>query len=635
MASGNILLVVADQALRNRLETELGAAGYQVFPAATWREGKARLLPRRVDVILLDATLPGMDGWAEVQQLCAEAPDRPVILIGHAEPEMLLQAWRMGVADFVNGELKALEAVQRALSRRQALHNWRFQAVQRATHPLQQRLNQIETLGKLTQSITAHLQLDKVLQAIVRAAVRLTGAEEGSLLLLDEKSGDLYIRAAQNFDEDFVRTFRLPANDSLAGQVLRTGEPLVLSQPTPHRIKTTYLVRDLVYVPLKGSAGMLGVLSVDNRSRSRPFTHEQVTLLSTLADYAVIALENAHLYDQAEAGRRRLAAVITHLGEGVLVVDNAGRIQVLNDLAASALGLNPQEARGRLAVSLIDYDDIRMLLQSTEEQPQHLECVLAGDHVFDVYTAPIPDVGRLLSFRDITYLKHLDRIKSEFVNTVAHDLRSPLTAILGYVELVERMGNLSERQRDYLERVRVSVHNITNLLNTLLELGRIETGVDFHVGPVPLASVVGYSLDGLRREIERRGHQVFLRIPPDLPPVLGNPIRLRQMFDNLLSNAVRYTPKGGLIAIRAQRQGAQVILQIQDNGIGIPQVDQPFIFEKFYRGSNVPPEEVGIGLGLAIVKSIVEQHQGRIWVESQAGRGSTFFVVLPLAEGGA
>ncbi len=632
MANESILLVVDPPPLRAQLETQLSKAGYQVLSATDWREGEKLLSMQPVDVILLDAHLPGLQSWDALAELCQKAPDRPVVIVGKAEPELVRKAWLSGVTDILNSELNAVEIVQRALARREQLRSWQWRAVQRATQPLKRRLAELETLSRIGKAIITHLDLDAVLQQVVSAAVSLTSAEEGSLLLLDEQSGELYMRAAQNFNEDFVRTFRLPAEDSLAGQVVQSGEPLLFSHASPTRIKTAYLIRDLAYVPLKSAQGVIGVLGVDNRSRSNPFNQNHVALLSALADYAVIAIENARLYHQSEMERLKLSSVLKHIGEGVLVIDQVGRILLINQLAAAALNLDAQQVIGQHSAEVIAFEEIQMMLLAAIQQPRRLECTLAGDHVFNVYVAPIPGVGQVVTLQDVTYLKQIDRIKSDFVNTVSHDLRSPLTAILGYVELVERIGNLSDQQKAYLERVRVSVSNITQLINTLLELGRIETGVDFDFEPVPLAAIVGYAIDGLRHETERRDHEVIVRIPANLPPVLGNPLRLRQMLDNLLSNALRYTPRGGKITIAAQRQGDQIILQVKDNGIGIPHVDQPFIFDKFYRGSNVPPEETGTGLGLAIVKSIVEQHQGRIWVESQPGRGTAFFVVLPLAE---
>jgi two-component system NtrC family sensor kinase len=246
--------------------------------------------------------------------------------------------------------------------------------------------------------------------------------------------------------------------------------------------------------------------------------------------------------------------------------------------------------------------------------------------------AQIPDVGLAVTMQDITHLKELDRIKSDFVHTVSHDLRSPLTAILGYVELIQRVGPTNDQQTEFIKRVQISVRNITALINDLLDLGRIESGFDARKEFVPLSLIVEYAMDDLANSLKEKGHQINIEIPGDIPKVFGDPSRLRQLVVNILGNAVRYTPKGGQIGIRLRAETGQVILQVIDNGPGIPPSDQPYIFDKFYRASNIPRDVPGSGLGLAIVKSIVENHQGRVWVDSTLGQGATFTVVLPTAD---
>jgi two-component system, OmpR family, phosphate regulon sensor histidine kinase PhoR len=234
--------------------------------------------------------------------------------------------------------------------------------------------------------------------------------------------------------------------------------------------------------------------------------------------------------------------------------------------------------------------------------------------------------------QDITQLKELDRVKSDFVNTVSHDLRSPLTAILGYVELIERAGPVNDQQREFIRRVQFSVNNITSLINDLLDLGRIEAGFDVQKELVSLPSIIRYAIEGLRHRIQDKRLTLQMDIDEQLSNVLGNPVRLRQMVANLVGNAVQYTGAGGNLHIECQKEEGQAIIRVSDTGIGIPSQDQPYIFDKFYRASNIPLDSPGTGLGLAIVRSIVENHQGRIWVDSTIDEGTTFTVVFPFAD---
>jgi two-component system NtrC family sensor kinase len=203
---------------------------------------------------------------------------------------------------------------------------------------------------------------------------------------------------------------------------------------------------------------------------------------------------------------------------------------------------------------------------------------------------------------------------------------------MGYVELLDRVGTLNDQQKQFVKHVQDSAQNITTLVNDLLDLGRIEAGFDTRRDEVGLESILHFTLDNLGRQIHDKGLDVQVHIDDDLPILRGNPIRLRQMVDNLLVNAVKYTPASGKVTVNLRAEGKQVIFEIADTGVGIPPTDQPHIFEKFYRASNAPKGTPGTGLGLAIVRSIVENHQGRIWVESTVGKGTKFVVVLPTFE---
>jgi two-component system NtrC family sensor kinase len=491
----------------------------------------------------------------------------------------------------------------------------------------------LEALQKIGRQVTSLLDLDKILAAVVEATVELTQAEEGSLLLIDDASGELYMRAAHNFQGECAQTFRLPTQNTLAGQVLHTGEPILIDDSTPQKIKTAYLVHALIYVPLFVKDRVIGVLGVDNRQAGQRFTEYHLALVSALGEYAAIAIENARLFAASERERSQFETLLTGVEDGVIVIDQEGRVLLINRTAREAFGISGgQDAGARPLGDIIQHVE---LLEMADEKrptaPYRAELTLEDGRVMNTQFTPIPEVGLIVIMQDITHLKELDRIKSDFVSTVSHDLRSPLTAILGYVELLERVGPINDMQREFIRRVEISVQNITALISDLLDLGRIEAGFDSRKEMVPLSPLVRFSLEGLPIRAAEKSQDLIIEIPADLPSVLGNPVRLRQMIANLVGNALKYTQAGGKIWVRGHTKADQVILEIADNGPGIPAADQPYIFDKFFRASNTPESTPGTGLGLAIVKSIAENHQGRIWAESVPGQGTTFTIVLPVA----
>jgi signal transduction histidine kinase/CheY-like chemotaxis protein len=320
--------------------------------------------------------------------------------------------------------------------------------------------------------------------------------------------------------------------------------------------------------------------------------------------------------------------VLLQMSEGVIILDQEQNLVLVNRAARSMLDLGDAGIEGLPAGAALSHPELVELL--SEAEAGRSELTLEDGRAYNLQFTPITGVGSVLTIFDITHLKELDRIKSDFVSAVSHDLRSPLTAILGYVELIGRAGPTTELQREFIRRVQFSVQNITSLINDLLDLGRIEAGFDTHKEAVDLDGVLAYCIESLHSKIEEKRQILELSSTGTLPPVFGNPTRLRQMAANLLGNAVKYTQDQGIIRISCHLEEGQLILRIQDNGPGIPAADQPHIFNKFYRASNVPVESSGTGLGLAIVKSIVENHQGRIWLESLPGRGTAFTVVLPV-----
>jgi two-component system NtrC family sensor kinase len=638
MPNEHILLLLASPETNQYFESMvLTPAGFRVSCAADLKAGEILLKEDPPDLIILSDHLDGHDFLSSTVVLHRHDPFVPVLMLpeSHSE-ELAISAFKAGLSGYIRPPVQPsemLQSVQFALDRRKQWVNHARLLAKRDTKSLQRRVNGLETIERVGRKVTSILDLDSVLTMIVDAAVDLTGAEEGSLLLLDESSGELFMRASRNFQEEFVKTFRLPIQDTLAGQVLRTGKPILLDEKIPKKIKTAYLVYTLIYMPITLKDRVIGVLEVDNRQSGKSFSEYHMTLLSALSDYAAIALENARHYSRSETERNKLEAILTGIEDGVIVVGTDGRLILINRKAREAFDIEDVNLTGKRLRDLIHHQEfLEVLRDENLISPMRVELVLENTRVMNTQITPIEGIGLVVIMQDITHLKELDRIKTDFVNTVSHDLRSPLTAILGYVELIDRVGPVNKQQLEFIRRVQLSVHSITSLINDLLDLGRIEAGFDARKEIVPFSTIIYYSVDGLRNRAAEKSQLLNIEIPERLPQVLGNPLRLRQMVSNLLANAIKYTQESGEIRVSVRAEAGQIIMRVSDNGLGIPPADQPYIFDKFYRASNVSNDTPGSGLGLAIVKSIVENHLGRIWVDSTLSQGTTFTVVFPIAE---
>ncbi len=639
MANERILLIEDTADVRHFLaDSVLRPNGYDVLTAADGDEGLTLARDLLPDLIIADYQLPGRDALALLRDLNNDDIDIPMILItAEGSEQLAVEALRAGVRDYLIKPFEATDLLD-ALERVLRLH-WKRQIVAQipaqlmeANLQLEQRVHELDTLVKIGKRVTGQLNLQEVLHEVVTAAVRVSAAEEGSLLLVDHASGELYLYASTERDVSTAENFRLPVSDSLAGRVVQTCKPLVITGDDLRKIKTHYYFRDLAYVPLLIKERAIGVLGVLNRNTSSGFNAQALQLLSLLSDFAAIAIENARLYSATRQERNTLNTILRDTEDAIIVTDPGNNVLFCNPAARKTFGIDGETYQGKPITEAIAHEQVIDLFTNDprSRHSRRSEIILdEGTRTLNAQLTVVHGVGRVAVMQDITHLKELDRIKSEFVTTVSHDLRSPLTAILGYVEMVQRSGDLNDTQQAFLDRIVFSVRSITTLISDLLELGKIEAGFDDDREPVYLPPIIQHAVETSRHRWETKQQNMRVELDSNVPPVLGNPLRLRQLATNLIENAVKYTPEHGLVYVALTTDGEFVILQVQDTGIGIPAKDQPYIFDKFYRTEEAIDHYEGTGLGLSIVKSIVDAHNGRIWVDSKVGYGTTFTVMLP------
>jgi len=324
--------------------------------------------------------------------------------------------------------------------------------------------------------------------------------------------------------------------------------------------------------------------------------------------------------EQASERMEQLQAVLASLNEGVIVADSERRVVLLN---SSARGLLSLPARG---------DNEAPLLTD--------ELLPASERVIRSYSAPVRDeAGRVLGtvtvLRDATRDQELDRLKSEFLTVVSHELQTPLTAIKGALELVldDDTGQLSRVQRRFLDTIERNSTRLIGLVGDLLDLSRLEAGrIELETQPLDTPVLVNGAVAAVSNLFEQRGMNVHVDVPETVPPIQGDRRRVEQILTNLLANAAKYTPAGGSVEVAARSENGHVSLSVADTGPGVPESEREIVFDKFYRGRDAQSRgESGSGLGLAIVKSLVELHGGSIRVEESQPRGARFVVELPRA----
>jgi two-component system, OmpR family, phosphate regulon sensor histidine kinase PhoR len=622
------ILVVDDntEARAWLVDSVLRPADHAFVEATSLSEARSLILAQPPQVVILDAQLGPENGLALLNEYGLRYPF--IVTTTHRSADELSAALEAGAIDVL---VKPFEPERLGRSLARALRMLKSvseqQTLREQVDRQAQEFNALYTVGK---RITGLLNTDEILALVISTAVNLSGAEQGSLMLIEPETGILYLRAQHTLSTQTTQKLRIKVNDTLMGRVIQSRRPMMLSGNDLRKVQTSLLVKSILGVPLSVGEKVIGVLTVENQLSPRSFGKHDVHLLTTLADQAAIAIETARLFRAAEHERAKLSTILREMQDVVIVTDDELHIVLVNEAARAAFQLD-DGASGRPLAEAVTVQPLIDLFEqrNTEDFVWRSDIALPDGRVLQGQLSYLEGVGYGAVLRDITRLKELDRIKSEFVSIVSHDLRTPLTSIRGYVSLLPRVGPLTEMQQDFVTRVERSMDSIVDLISDLLDIGKIEAGVDWEMHAVSLHTVVREVVERLKPATDMHQHALLVEVP-DLPPVSGNLRRLDQVVANLIGNAIKYTPDNGTIKVSLHEDDGFLILQVSDSGIGISLEDQRHIFDKFYRVESEATEKIsGTGLGLSIVKAIIKKHSGRVWVESELGRGSTFTVLLP------
>ncbi len=347
---------------------------------------------------------------------------------------------------------------------------------------------------------------------------------------------------------------------------------------------------------------------------------------------------------ELEAGRTQAQAILDSMGEAVAALDAEGRVLWLNASAQRLLGLPSGQAAGKRLVELFRHPELGALVEEAigQRRPAARELRAFGpDEQLVRFQATPCDGGPrgaalVLVAQDVTEIRRLEQMRREFVANMSHELKTPITAIKSLAEtLLNGAVDDPAHNRRFLGMVDDDANRLARLVDDLLELSHIESkAAPLKLQPVRVGPLIDEVAGRMQPPLRERGLTLELALPADAPPVLGDPERLRQIFVNLLDNAIKFNTRGGRITVRARPEQGRLRIDIEDTGIGIPAGDLPRVFERFYRADKARArEQGGTGLGLAIVKHLVDLHHGAVSAESAPGRGSTFTLLLPISRG--
>jgi signal transduction histidine kinase len=521
------------------------------------------------------------------------------------------------------------------------------------------RVLQREYLLAISRALTAELELHDLLRLILRAAVDLVAGDAGMVALAEPGQDSFRVAAVYGIPAEQVDHFA-PLMQDLPYQEGTEGETLPELTHRLHQVaqKIDLALTRVFRLPMISGDEIIGLIYVF-QAGTYPLVQDAPTLLRSFAEQAAIAVKNARLYEQINQEKQRLDAILEQSADGVLILDRKLRITVFNQALSRMTGWSATEAIGRHHDEVIRWDslktdtDLNQALANGWPLPGaahlYVEGTLkrqeSGIHQSErpsvslgiTYAPMMSDAGQMTDIianvRDLTRYREEQALHKTFISVISHELKTPVSIIKGYAgTLLRQDANWSpEILIESLHVIEEEADNLTVLIDNLLEVSRLQAGT-FSLEISEEVRLPNLATSTARRfEAQTDKHTFVLDFVPDFPIIYGDERRLTQVLNNLVSNAIKYSPEGGRIEIRGEVHPEHVTVSVRDEGIGIPAHQQNRIFQKFSRLDNALSRKTeGTGLGLYLSKAIVEAHNGRIWfAANQDGPGTTFTFSLP------
>ena len=603
---------------------------YEIFDFSPWTWGEvkrqltsggivAEVVDTRQGVIIKDTK--DASNWLRIPN----DPSRSAIavpLLGRQRVLGVLTLTHTQPGYFLPDNLNILQAI--ASQSAVAIENAQLYAVER------KRVNELVALNQLTREISQFSRSTELQERLPMLIQQRLGYPAVALWQLD--GDDLKLR-------QIAGEKQAPRQSLMAigpRQAVTTRQPVQLSGPLDERRNSragngTPPQQSVVAVPIFHDTEIRSVISIHSK-RSNAFQESDRVVLETLAMQIEAAAERIRLFESVEQEKQRMDAVLNAAADAILLVDAEGRLQLVN-FAGDRLFTDVQSIVGGALPEEWGYDSLNALIREAQDADGILDTEInwPDQRVFSALTTPIEGGGLVIVLHDVTHFKDLERVKNEFIATASHDLKNPIHAVLGYSDLLAKAGPLNEMQKDFVNHLKRASNQMYELVLNLLELARTDLDTTLQTHPHGLQALLEEITQEFQSQAEAKEHTLTLGAVDDDLLVDIDLARIRQVLQNLVGNAIKYTLQGGKIAVFAEASDKMVWIRVRDNGLGIPEDALSRIFDKFYRVYADDRLDIqGNGLGLAIVKAIVEQHGGEIKVESVFGEGSTFSFSLPL-----
>lgn len=514
-------------------------------------------------------------------------------------------------------------------------------------------IRQREYLLDISRTLTEQLHVSDVLRETLHSATDMLGGQAGLIALADQTDDTFTVRASYGIPAKLLHFFK-PLLSDITRQDPESFSIPELDEKMRLVAKAAGMgLHQVIALPMTIRAEMIGVVYIFRAHRSA-FSRNDTSLLQSFANQAAIAVQNARLYEQILNEKQRLDAILRHSADGIMILHNDQTVESINLALARMTGIRVEDVENAQHDDVIRWEGRELGMELPEAiaggWPLHEHSVLyvEGDlqHIsgstlsVGITYAPLFDrQGQfrniIANVRDITRFREAEEAKDTFISVISHELKTPVSLVKGYASTLLRDD--VEWDQDVVKNglivIEEEADRLSELIENLLDVSRLHVGtLTLNFATVNICALAEQTVDKFRTQTEK--HAIKSDFPEDMSTVQADERRLGQVLDNLVSNAIKYSPEGGEIVIGGRELEKHIEVYVSDEGIGITPAQQERIFERFYRVDNAMTRQTqGVGLGLYIVRSLVEAHGGSIRAESESGKGASFIFTLPLSQG--
>jgi len=608
------------------LSRYLEREGYGYIKAKDGIETLEKVRSQLPDLVLLDVNMPFKDGFQVLEEIRADPVTEhiPVIILTAArlDPSEIQSGLNMGADDYVTKPFDHRELIARIRTKLR---------VKQAEDMIRRQNRELKLLPEIGKELSARLNIQEICTVLLKRTSETVGAMLGQIVILGPNGTYQQTHYCDDPSPLDLPQFMLPKKLLKITDHANQGFIVDDAHDDPRwRSIENDSVRSVVVVPMFGRYHQLGLLLLANEQTGY-FKLDHLLLLQAICSQASIAIENAQLYETMAKERQQLEAVLQSAADAIFMFDAQNCLSLVNP-AGQKLFTDYEMKIGRQLSVGMGYDSLIQILQQARLSGSLFlgEIGWPDQRVFSAAGTSIKEGGCVVVLHDVSRFKQLENVKNEFIATASHDLRNPITSINGFSHLIKQAGPLNDMQMDFVKRIQDAALNMSELVENMLDLAKMDLGIELKHDIVDLSQLVAKVADEFQPHAQAKEQSLTLGETANDSKVRGDALLLFQAVRNVVGNAIKYTPEHGSITLSLEQGEGVSRIKVRDTGYGILAADLPFIFDRFYRIRNNGHEKIeGNGLGLAIVKSITEQHGGEISVESEPGVGSCFTISFP------